>query len=208
MKKIYSLLLIICLGIGALSAQDKQYYTFGWQMTQPLGAFSDFANQFSLRGGYFDGKIFMTDNLSVGFGIAYDGYNEEKPRDTYYFNNSTGAITAAIYNYVVEVPFTVGGYYHFASSNSNIQPYAGLGIGLNYITEHTVLQDLDIYNDQWAFLVKPEVGVYIPFNAESPFGFNIKVAYNFNTNKFSTAARDYNYMQSLNIGVGITYMIR
>lgn len=214
MKKIFSMLAVACFAIASLSAQsyNKQYYSLGWQLTQPLGDFSDFANQFSLRGGYFDGKIFLKENFSVGFGISYAGYNEEKARATYSISDpGTGtvtSVTAAVYNYVVEVPFTVGGYYHFNTTSDNIQPYAGLGIGLNYITEHTIVQDWDLYDDQWAFVMKPEVGMYVPFGTDSPFGFNLKVAYEFNTNKFSTFSKEYKYAQGLNIGIGLSYLIR
>ncbi len=209
MKKIFSFLLITCLTFGGLSAQGyvKQYYTLGWQMTQPVGDFSDFANQYSLRGGYFDGKFFLKENISIGFNLSYDGFNEEKDRSTYSVGPGT-VVTASVYNYVVEVPITFGGFYHFRKTTDMIQPYAGLGIGLNYITEHTIVQDWDIYDDQWAFIVKPEVGMYVPFGATSPFGFNVKVAYEINTNSLSTSQRDYDYLQAFNIGLGITCLIR
>jgi outer membrane protein W len=209
MKKIFSFFMVTCFAVGVLSAQEykKQYYTLGWQLTQPVGDFSDFANQFSLRGGYFDAKILLKDNFSVGFGISYAGFNEEKDRTTYRINEGT-AVTAAVYNYVVEVPFTVGGYYHFSTPDANIQPYAGLGLGLNYITEHTIVQDWELYDDQWSFVMKPEIGMYVPFGPESPFGLNLKVSYEFNTNKYTTVEKEYKYLQGVNIGIGVSYLIR
>ncbi len=206
MKK-YALCLI-ALGLSILTnlqAQPKQYYNVGWDIGFPVGSFSDYISSTSLRGGYFSGNIFVTDAVSVGFKFGYNTYHENMPRQTWYMDYGR-AVTASSYNYSTQAPIQVGGYYHF-KTNEQIEPYVGLGLGVNYITEETLVQDLEIYNDQWAFLMTPEIGLRYQLK-NLPVAITVKAAYNHNFNSYTFWGTEYEDIRTFNLGLSIGWNIR
>ncbi len=199
---------LITLGLSMLAdlqAQNKQYYNLGWEVGIPVGSFSDYISSASLRGGYFSGNIFVTDAVSVGFKFGYNSYHENMPRQTWYMEYGT-AITASSYNYSTQAPVQVGAYYHF-KTNGQIEPYVGLGLGVNYITEETFVQDLEIYDNQWAFLMTPEVGLRYQFK-NLPIGITLKAAYNQNFNSYIFWGAEYDNIRTLNLGLSVGWTIR
>ncbi len=206
MKKIIFILLFALIGLSTtLQAQRRQYYSAGWDVGFPMGKFSDFIADPSLRSFFFSGNVFVTDAFSVGFKFGYNSYHENKERATYYIDNGL-AMTAASYNYAVTVPMQAGGYYHF-NVGGMIEPYIGLGLGLNYINEESLIQDWEIYDNQWTFLLNPELGVRISFG-ESPVALGIRCGYNYNFNSFEAYGVEYNNFQSLNLGISLSYTIK
>ncbi len=211
MKKIIIIALFALLGVSTtMQAQRKQYYDLGWDVAMPMGSFSDYVSNTSLRGGSFSGNIFLTDAFSFGFKFGYNSFSENVPSQTYYMkvdNNAyTKAVTAASYNYLVSAPMVIGGYYHFVT-DGQIEPYIGLGLGVNYITEETLVQDLSIYDDQWAFVLNPEIGLRYQF-ANSPFALKLKAGYNFNVNEYQPWDKKYSNLQTLNVGLSLSWTIQ
>ncbi len=210
MKKIIVVALVALMGIStSMQAQRKQYYDVGWDIAQPMGSFSDYISKTSLRGGFFSGNVFMTDAFSIGFKFGYNAFSENVPSQTYYIQDKSGnvkAITAASYNYIVSAPLQVGGYYHFVT-DGQIEPYIGLGLGVNYITEETFVQDLDHYDNQWAFLLNPEVGLRYQFR-DAPFALKLRAGYNLTFNKYDVWNVEYTNFQSLNIGLSFSWTIQ
>ncbi len=202
------ILCLIALGLSLLTdlqAQKKQYYNLGWEIGFPVGSFSNYISSASLRGGYFSGNIFVTDAVSVGFKFGYNSYYENMPRQTWYMPYGT-AVTAASYNYSTQAPIQVGGYYHF-KTNGQIEPYAGLGLGANYITEEILIQDLAVYDNQWAFLVTPEIGLRYQLK-NIPIGITLKAAYNHNFNSYVFWGTEYGNMRTLNLGISVGWTIK
>ncbi len=206
MKKYIVCLITLVLSVLAdLQAQTKQYYNLGWEIGIPVGNFSDYISSASLRGGYFSGNVFVTDVVSVGFKFGYNSYHENMPRQTWYMPYGT-AVTASSYNYSTQAPIQVGGYYHF-KTNGQLEPYAGLGLGVNYITEETLVQDLETYNDQWAFLMTPEIGLRYQLK-NVPIGITLKAAYNLNFNSYVFWGTEYDNIRTFNLGLSVGWTIR
>ncbi len=211
MKKIIAVMLFAFISLTTnLQAQTKkQYYDLGWDVAMPMGSFSDYISKTSLRGGFFSGNVFLTDAFSLGFKFGYNSFSENVPSQTYYINNGANnvtAITAASYNYIVSAPVQVGGYYHFVT-NGQIEPYIGLGLGVNYLTEETLMQDLDDADSQWAFILNPEVGIRYQF-ADSPFALKLRAGYNMNFNKYEVWQQEYTNFQTLNVGLSLSWTIQ
>ncbi len=211
MKKIVVIAFIALLGVTAnVQAQKKQNYDLGLDVEMPMGSFSDYVSKTSFRGGVFSGNVFVTDAFSLGFKFGYNSFSENVPSQTYYMEtekgNYTTAVTAASYNYLVNAPILVGGYYHFVT-DGQIEPYIGVGLGVNYITEETLVQDLSIYDTQWAFAMNPEVGLRYQFK-ESPFALKLKAGYNFNINEYKVWGQKYSNLQTLNIGLSLSWTVK
>ncbi len=206
MKKYIVCLITLGLSIFAgLQAQTKQYYNVGWEIGIPVGSFSDYISSASLRGGYFSGNVFVTDAVSVGFKFGYNSYHENMSHHTWHMEHDM-AITAASYNYSTQAPIQVGGYYHF-KTDGQIEPYAGLGLGVNYITEEVLVQDIEIYDSQWAFLMTPEIGLRYQFK-NKPIGITLKAAYNLNFNSYTFWETEHRNIRTLNFGISVGWAIR
>jgi outer membrane protein W len=110
--------------------------------------------------------------------------------------------------YAFIIPWEVGTYYYFTPTGI-ADPYVGLTLGGDYMEEHILIQEYDIYKTQWGFIMSPAVGVLIKFGRYSHLGANVSARYWFNTNSFSfTSNKTYDLMQGLNFNIGLCYLLR
>jgi len=215
MKKIFLAITVSLLLTVTVQAQDQaasgysptSLYTLSWTTSIPMGNLNKFINTTSPAGGNFAGRYFLAKGLAVGFEFGWSNFYKKSPRMTFYGDDGT-AITAIHYSYVFLVPWKVGAYYYFLPSGI-ADPYIGLSLGGDYMEEHILIQDFDIYDTQWGFTMSPEIGVLIKFGRYSHWGANVSAQYWFNTNSFSfTDVSSYSTMQGLNFNLGLTYMLR
>ncbi len=206
MKKIVYILLFSLVSLGASAQNVKQYYSLSWAFAFPVGDMHNFVSRPGWVGGAFDGQVYFTDNLSFGFNIMWNNYQQTKDRATTVIQPGL-VVTANSYRYAHAIPVKVGAYYNFLPDYS-IQPYAGLGMGVNYTSEHVVVQDVDVYNTNWGFLLSPEVGAYFMMGPDKNWGFKLGCAYNFSTNSFNFFNTDYKLIQNLMLTAGVTFAIQ
>ncbi len=213
-KNIITLALICCLFTCA-SAQEKpessgyqprSIYTLSWNISIPVGDFSRFISVTSPMGGSFTGRYFVFDNLTLGFEVGWNNYYEKFPRKTYYFDDGL-AITASHYRYAYMVPFRFNTLYYFTPEKM-ISPYIGLAVGGNYMEQHVILQNWDIYDSEWGFLLTPELGALVKFGNYSRWGIDVKASYWFSTNSAEFGNEKFNLMQGINFNFGICYLVR
>jgi len=201
--------------VMSLHAQEKapsgfspaSLYSLSWTLSLPVGNFNSFINTVSPSGGNFTGRYFLKDGIAVGFEFGWNNYYGKNSRNTYYGDDGL-AITAIFYTYAFVVPWKAGFFYYFLPF-AIADPYIGLSLGGDYMEEHIMVQDYDIYNTQWGFTMSPEIGVLIKFGKFSHWGANVSAQYWFNTNSFSfTEKNSYSTMQGLNFNIGLTYLLR
>lgn len=208
MKKIILLSAIILSCMGFANAQSysygdnmRQIYSINYQINVPMGSSKDFISNASFEGVNFNWAYFLTDNVAVGMDLSYNNYHKNIGKEIYRPNENM-AINAAQYRYTQVFPLKAQVKYFF-NPYSLVKGYAGLGIGALSAGQHIVVQDLDSWDNNWGFLVAPEVGVLIPFGENSPFGANITAGYNFSTNKSSICNTSSNNRQSFYFNVGM-----
>ncbi len=209
MKKLILLSAIILSCAGLANAQSysyggndmKQIYSVNYQMNVPLGSSKNFVSNASFEGVNINWAYFVTREIAVGVDFSYNNYHE-KIGQKIYRPNENMAVNAAQFRYTQAFPLKAQVKYFF-SQDSYIKGYAGLGLGALSAGQHIVVQDLGEWNNNWGFLVSPEVGMLIPFGADSPFGANITAGYNFSTNKSTFGNIDIKDRQSLYFNVGL-----
>lgn len=195
----------------------KQYYTIAWSIGFPTSDFGGHANvtpyisNTSCAGGLLSGQAFVLDNkLGLGASIGWNNFYQSNPRATYEgVNGDKGmAITGASYAYMSTTPIKFLVSYAFAPNSPIFNPYFTLGLGANYMTQHLMFQDIDIWTDNWGFVVSPEIGTYIRFGKNAMWGANIGFGYNYCTNQFRlTDNINANNIQYLNLNIGLTIMV-
>ncbi len=159
MKK--SIILFIMLAAGMFvapfaSAQYSSNTSVLYSVGVPMGALQEHVNQVSWRGMTVEYQKFIKPNISVGVNFGYSVFYEQKPYDSY--TQGTATLTGIQYRYDNLFPMLVNGQYHL-STNGAIKPYIGLGIGTMYDLRNTDMGTWTIEDQNWHFLLTPEVGM-------------------------------------------------
>ncbi|MEG0519467.1 MAG: hypothetical protein RR555_11500 [Bacteroidales bacterium] len=206
MKKI---ILILAIGLSCVSivrAQSygndmKQVYSINYQMSIPLGGSKDFVSKASFEGININWAYFLTKKLAVGLDLTYNNYHEKIGQQIYRPNDFT-AVNAAQYRYTQVFPIKAQVKYFFTPDRF-IKAYAGLGIGALSAGEHIIIQDIDAWNNDWGFLLSPEIGVLIPFGRDAIWGANVTAGYNWSSNSSTFGNIDINNRQAFYFNVGL-----
>ncbi|MCL1851151.1 MAG: hypothetical protein FWF70_07125 [Bacteroidetes bacterium] len=187
------------------SAQVNQFYSIEYSTGSLVGVSSKFINNYSWRGGQFNAQIFLIDNLAVGFKLGFNNfYSKVEPK---MYDYGTGLrIYANTYRYVRTAPFQIGAVGHILP-NDMIKPYVGLYLGLCYASESVMVQDVQARNENLGFILTPELGFYLQFGKKSPAGIKFSAAYNLATNHYNLSMSEYKDLQSVNVNLGLTWMV-
>ncbi len=204
MKKYILITLLSLFAIATTFAQDKQYYTTDYSTGMLVGSSSDFISNYSWTGMSFSGQIFIHKNISVGGKFGFNNYYEGKAAKVHDFGDGT-RVFASSYNHIKVIPFGLS-FHYFPLSDNLIQPYVGFTIGAAYATESIFVQELRFSKDDYGFSITPEIGVFAKFG-NTPFGARLSVSYQYTTNSYELLNQNYTDLQTLNVNLGISYML-
>lgn len=169
MKKI---IIFLAFTILSLSSFSQSFISFQYSMGFGSGNMKDYINKASFRGGTFDYRNLVTENIGVGFELGWNVFYQEVPEDVY----DNGRITYAgkQWRYSNEFPMMASVDYYYRNMGS-IYPYGGLGIGTMYSLQNTEMASFTFERDAWHFAIKPEIGVI--FDMGNGIGFNVVSKY-------------------------------
>jgi hypothetical protein len=186
------------------SAQTNQFYSLEYSTGTLVGTSHNFIDKYSWRGGHFNGQIFVLENVAIGFKLGYNNYYSGIKAQVY--DNGNGLrLFANTYRYVRQAPFQVGVVGHLLPDRM-FKPYFGLFMGLCYSAQSVFIQDISLGAENYGFIVTPELGFYLQIN-NSPVGLKASVAYNYATNKYEFNSVTFKDLQSVNVNIGLSYMI-
>ncbi len=171
-----TLLMVIMLmaGAGKQAMAQESIWAFNYNPASPGGDLRDYTNATSWRGWSFEGRRFMTDDVSLGVYIGYNGFFEEKPRSLYDINNTT--INAKSWRYVYTLPVLVTTHYYIGEGW--IKPFIGIGVGIYYIEQELQFSTFRLDEKNWKLGFAPEAGVFIPFGVMANVGVLLSAKYN------------------------------
>ncbi len=174
MKK-YILTAIV--SVFAITAGYSQIslYTLDYTMGFGLGSTGDYIKKPSFRGLTFEGRGFVTDNISVGALFNWSTFYEARENETYTHEYTT--ITGNQYRYINAFPMLAQVHYYFATDPHKTRVYAGTGIGTYKINQETDIGVWALAYNKWHFGFAPEVGVVLPVGYSTMV--NISVKYNY-----------------------------
>jgi len=174
MKK--SIIIILMLAVGLIvspfvSAQSNTSLLYS--VGVPTGALKDHTASMSWRGVTFEWQKFINPDVSVGVNLAYSVFYDDMGYGSYTNKNAT--LTGHQYRYNNLFPMAVNGQYHFnASSTGPVKPYVGLGIGTIYDLRNTDMGMWTIEEQNWHFMVSPEVGLIYDLNMATGIKFSVR----------------------------------
>lgn len=188
-------MLIAC--AGRQSMAQESIWAFNYNPASPLRDLQDYTNATSWRGWSFEGRKFMTDNVSMGVYIGYNGFFEEKPRSLYDIKNTT--INAKSWRYVYTLPVLITTHYYIGEGW--IKPYIGIGAGIYYIEQELQFSTFRIEEKNWKLGIAPEAGVFVPFSVIANEGVLLNIKYN----EVFYNVQNIDNMRYLNYNVGIAF---
>lgn len=183
-------------------AQPTSYYTLSWNMVFPTGEFRDWVDKVSLTGFDFGAQYYVTDGVTAGFNIGSMRVDELYEKETFTDPDKGIAITADNSRITWMIPFQGSVAYHFIPE-AIAKPYISLGIGGDYMTHHLLIQEYDIYQEQWDFSLTPEIGLRTDFGVNSSTGLLVAFNYKWTTNKIELYEGKSNNLSMMNLKVGL-----
>ena len=188
--------LIIGLALASIVAKGQETVIIvNYLPSLSLGETADFTDNFSPRGVDFEVNKFLKEDLSVGFVIGWNIFREKISGETFDYRELT--ITGTQFRYTNVTPLNVNVKKYFsAGEESDIRPYAGVGLGTNYAKRTNEIGVFVLSEDKWQFNVAPEIGLHYDMNRNNIL--SLKVKYN-----YSPKAGDFPATSYLSFGIGI-----
>ena len=161
--------------------QGRTDFSGHWQLGTPVG--DEFAENFGGWGANFEGHYYVTNRIAVGAFVSWQTYIKYYNRQTYPLKSGAGDVTMDKYQTVFELPFGLSSKFHFLPSSGLFDPYFGLKLGANYSEQHRYYNIFEDYDDNWGFVVLPELGVTISPLENKAVGLHLALFYSYSTNK-------------------------
>jgi hypothetical protein len=173
------------------TALGQSMHGLTYSLAFPVGETSDYISTMSWRGFTIDGKYFIQENMTLGWTTGWQTLYESESGT---FIDGSQSSTGIQYRYLNVLPIFLT-YNYFLKESGEIQPFAGIGAGTNWIERRTNMGLFSSTEDNWHFALAPEVGVLFPAGFHSNFYFSLKYNHAFP----SGGSINYAYL-GLNIG--------
>jgi hypothetical protein len=197
MKKSFIFTILLTLGLFATSLVQAQSHTsIQYSVGVPMGELKDHAGNISGRGFVFEYHKTVNDNLSMGINLGYNLFYEEKSYGSY--TSGTATLSGIQYCYDNMFPMLFNTQYHLGTGP--FRPYGGLGIGTLYNLRNTDMGLYTIEENNWHFLMTPEVGFTYDLGQGVGIKFNAKY-----DNAFKSADAD--AMGNLSFNIGLNFVV-
>ncbi len=208
-KILYIVCVIVLCGFAYPAiAQEEGYdrqgrgdFSAHWLLGSPVG--NDFVKNFTGWGGNLEGHYFVTNQVAVGLFVSWNTYMEYFPRATYPLTNGNGAITMDKYHTIFELPFGVSSKFHLTSTSGIVDPYIGLKMGANYSRQRQYYNIFEDYDENWGFVVQPELGITVSPMENRMVAFNLSIFYSYSTN--SSDYFDISGLSDLGLRLGLNF---
>ncbi|MEZ4936407.1 MAG: outer membrane beta-barrel protein [Crocinitomicaceae bacterium] len=199
MKKILFLMILLC-GISLLPNRvlaQASYVSAGYRVAFPMASFRDYIKTTSFRGVQLDYKYFVNDNVAVGFQWHWNGFYENKPRQTYYFDQ--GAVTAEQFNFSYASNLLLGIDYYISTKNI-VKPFFGAKGGMGYLEIDRFIGAAQLQETVWRFSYSATAGALFQIPNTS-LGFTLEGSWN----QVLFDNVHYKHMSSVGLFIGFCY---
>ena len=190
---------------GTARAQDftsykprQSMYILNYEISGAVGKFEDYVSDTSWRGMSFEGRSFLNDRLSVGFGFNFNRYSE-----TFSLLEQTtpsgGTLSGPVYRYADQ--FALKGLVHgYLLRGGVVEPYAGVGIGGVWTYSYSQSADFSRTDNGFDLILSPEIGMTLmAAKGASSLGLNFALRYNWTTADFANVTD----AQTFAVGIGL-----
>ncbi len=194
MKKYILIAIISTFASTAGYSQGSSLYSFDYTMGMGVGSMGDYIKKASFRGLTFEGRGFVSDNVSVGALVSWATFYEARKNETYTHEDYT-TLFGNQYRYINVYPMLAQAHYYFGTDPHYTRIYLGGGIGTYSVNKETQIGVWALTENKWHFGVSPEIGILLPIN----YGTMINISLRYNYAVKTKNAPDYSWL-ALSIG--------
>jgi hypothetical protein len=163
----------------------------------PMGDLGDYIEATSFRGIELELYQMVKPNLAVGIESAWQLFYQREDEKVY--TEGTVSVSGVQYRYTNAVPIlAMGRYLINPSSDKQVVPFAGLGVGTLFVNRYADFGLYRITNDTWQFCLRPELGVMFKLGGSGAPGISLAAKY---YSGFSTDDLDGQSYLSINLGL-------
>lgn len=170
----YILTTIIALMIAGAS-YTQSLYTMNYTMSFGVGETAKFIGSPSFRGITFEGRGFVTDNVSLGGLFTWSTFYEKLANESY--TSGTTTLTGTQYRYINAFPILFQAHYYIGTDSYAPRVYLGGGVGTYKMVQRLNVGVWSLEDNYWHFGFSPEVGVIYPVSMSTHF--NISARYHY-----------------------------
>jgi hypothetical protein len=136
-----------------------------WDVGIPVGSVHDFTANVSPAGFEVSLRYWVHPRFTIGGGVEWQTYRDDKPRTTYQITD--GAVTATAYNSVQTGSLRVGGDFYLCDRGPAL-PYVGANVGYSWSTFQSSAADVLLYDNKDSVVVGVEAGSLFSFSPRAP----------------------------------------
>jgi opacity protein-like surface antigen len=205
-RKILTIILVILLGSNKIYSQVEagrtfdNFFTFAWDVNIPMG--DKYVDAVSYAGAKMEYRAMISSNVSIGLDLSWNSYYEYQPYQTYHVDANTD-ITTDLYKYNYTLPIAVTAHYYFQNGGIFL-PYVGLGMGAVYSTPRLYFNIYEINQENWGFLLRPEIGTVIKFDPAGDMGILVGARYSMSSNSEPTFRIE--NLQAIGFQLGLVWL--
>lgn len=178
-------------------AQPRSLSILNWEIAGPIGSFSDYIDDTSLRGVSFEERFFVRNNASIGVSFSWNRF--QQTFDLAQVQITNGLVSGPVYRYADMFGIRAIAHYYMGKGGP-LQPYLGFGIGGAWNSAYQQTADLSRWQDNFNFIADPEVG-FLYWFAQRGAALNIAFRYTYTT---ATVGQETN-AQTLSGIVGLVF---
>lgn len=184
----------------------ERYTTYRVSLTGglglPSGTFADYMDKNTLRNyNLAMDFVFPKNNLSVGFAVGSQYFQNRLPRQLYRFED--GDISAVQTRALSAYPLVLTGSYHVGKVNAPIRPYVQVGVGGAFAELTTYWGALSTGDNGFKFVAQVGGGIRVLFKKTGNFGLEAGATYQYIP--FNVESAGIKDVSSLNARAGLFY---
>lgn len=173
---------VLLASVYTTQAQEKLQFKIGYNISTPVGKFSDNISKTSFRGFTAELAYPVTSRLQVGLGILYNDYYQKYARQVYATQH--GAVSAVLTNSIQTMPVLAKVNYNLTKEGL-VKPYVSVGAGGNLITYKQYLGEFPYNKTALRPAVNGDAGVNIALGKTKTAGLNLGANFNYLPFKFN-----------------------
>jgi hypothetical protein len=176
----YIAITILAISLSVAGYSQGSIYSIDYSMGFGTGDMGKYIGSASFRGFTFEGRGFVTDNVTIGGLFNWSTFYEEQRGATY--EEGTLTVTGNQYRYINAFPLLVQGHYYLGEDEYSPRIYLGGGLGAYKINKRTEVGTWALEERKWHFGVSPEVGILLPVSMTTMFNISMRYHYAVKTN--------------------------
>ncbi|MCB0806159.1 MAG: hypothetical protein KDC05_10205 [Bacteroidales bacterium] len=157
MKQIF---FTICISLLFSLVNGQSFYSLDYTISFGNDETADYIQSPSFRGVTFEGRGFVSDNVSLGGLFTWSTFYEELAGATFSEDNLT--LTGTQYRYLNAFPILFQAHYYLGDDEYEPRAFLGGGAGAYKMVQRTNVGILSLEHNNWHFGFSPEVGIMFP----------------------------------------------